>query len=67
MKKTWDIVYVNNLILGHFEDNVYKNYSKEEKNELFAQLKKEVIKKIEKITNKNICKEMENKNAKRNY
>lgn len=45
MKKTWDIVYVNNLILGHFEDNVYKNYSKEEKNELFAQLKKEVIKK----------------------
>lgn len=40
-----DIVYVNNRLLGYFESDVYKNYSTEEKNNLFLSLKNEIIKK----------------------
>ena len=41
----YDIVYTNNNILGYFEDKVYKPYSKEEKDNLLNNIKKDVIKK----------------------
>ena len=45
MNKAIDIVYVNNTLLGHFVDNVYVSYSKDEKKELLNKIEQEVIKK----------------------
>lgn len=44
MKKT-EIVYANNHLLGYFKENVYKNYTNEEKNNLFLKIKNEIISK----------------------
>ena len=45
MNKAIDIVYVNNTLLGHFVDNVYVSYNKDEKKELLNKIEQEVIKK----------------------
>ena len=37
-----DYVYANNQLFGHFQDNVYVNYTLKEKEELLESLKKEV-------------------------
>ena len=37
-----EYVYANNQLFGHFQDNVYVNYTLKEKEELLESLKKEV-------------------------
>ena len=39
-----DIVYVNNNVLGHFEKDIYIQYSKEEKDKLFQEIENKVKK-----------------------
>ena len=45
MNKALDIVYVNNTLLGHFIDNVYVSYTKDEKEKILLDIEKEVAKK----------------------
>ena len=45
MNKALDIVYVNNTLLGHFSDNVYVSYTKDEKEKILLDIEKEVAKK----------------------
>ena len=45
MNKDVELIYCNNNVLGHFDKDVFVQYSKEEKNELFKELEKQIIKK----------------------
>ena len=45
MTNSYELVYVNNQMYGHFEDNVFLSYSKEEKKEILSKLEKEIARK----------------------
>ena len=43
--KDIELIYCNNNVLGHFDNDVFVQYSKEEKKELFKEIEKQIIKK----------------------
>ena len=43
--KDIELIYCNNNVLGHFDNDVFVQYSKDEKNKLFKEIEKQIIKK----------------------